>query len=84
MHVVLETPGGTGLYLPFNVFGWLIATILISLGLWQITLNKKVVTSKLQLYSLLGFLCLCVPMFTVVSLMSGKQDVFGFYLYPKF
>jgi O-antigen polymerase len=63
MHIVLETPGGTGLYLSFNVFGWLIATILISLGLWQITLNKKIVTSKLQLYSLLGFLCLCVPMF---------------------
>jgi O-antigen polymerase len=63
MHIVLETPGGTGLYLSFNVFGWLIATILISLGLWQITLNKKVVTSKLQLYSLLGFLCLCIPMF---------------------
>jgi len=63
MHIVLETPGGTGLYLSFNVFGWLIATILISLGLWQITLNKKVIVSKLQLYSLLGFLCLCVPMF---------------------
>jgi len=63
MHIVLETPGGTGLYLSFNVFGWLIATILISLGFWQITLNKKIVTSKLQLYSLLGFLCLCVPMF---------------------
>ncbi|MBA6364481.1 O-antigen ligase family protein, partial [Colwellia sp. BRX8-8] len=63
MHIVLETPGGTGLYLSFNVFGWLIATILISLGLWQITINKKVILSKLQLYSLLGFLCLCVPMF---------------------
>jgi len=63
MHVILETPGGTGLYLSFNVFGWLIATLLISIGLWQITLNKKIVTSKLQLYSLLGFLCLCVPMF---------------------
>ena len=63
MHIVLETPGGTGLYLSFNVFGWLIATILISLGLWQITRKRKVVTSKLQLYSLLGFLCLCVPMF---------------------
>jgi O-antigen polymerase len=63
MHIVLETPGGTGLYLSFNVFGWLIATLLISLGLWQITLNKKVVTSSLQLYSLLGFLCLCVPIF---------------------
>jgi O-antigen polymerase len=63
MHIVLETPGGTGLYLSFNVFGWLIATLLISLGLWQITLNNKVVVSKLQLYSLLGFLCLCVPMF---------------------
>jgi O-antigen polymerase len=63
MHIVLETPGGAGLYLSFNVFGWLIATIIISLGLWQITLKRKVVTSKLQLYSLLGFLCLCVPMF---------------------
>jgi len=63
MHIVLETPGGTGLYLSFNVFGWLITTLLISLGLWQITLNRKIVTSKLQLYSLLGFLCLCVPMF---------------------
>jgi O-antigen polymerase len=63
MHIVLETPGGAGLYLSFNVFGWLIATILISLGRWQITLKRQVVTSKLQLYSLLGFLCLCVPMF---------------------
>jgi len=62
MHVVLEAPGGTGLYLSFNVFGWLIVTLLISLSLWQITL-KKIVTSKLQLYSLLGFLWLCVPMF---------------------
>ncbi|TWX49194.1 PglL family O-oligosaccharyltransferase [Colwellia hornerae] len=63
MHIVLETPGGTGLYLSFNIFGWLITTILISLGLWQVTLNKKIVTSKLQLYSLLGFICLCIPMF---------------------
>lgn len=63
MHIVLETPGGTGLYLSFNVFGWIIATILISLALWQVTIKKALITSFLQLYSLMGFICLCIPMF---------------------
>jgi len=63
MHIVLETPGGTGLYLSFNVFGWLCVTVLISLGLWQITLNDKITYSKIHIYSFIGFICLCIPMF---------------------
>ena len=63
MHVILETPGGTGLYLSFNVIGWIFAVLFIALSLWQITLNKKIYYSKFLGWALLGFCLLCLPLF---------------------
>lgn len=63
MHIVLDTPGGTGLYLSYNVIAWLITVILISLGLWKITINKKVFFSKMLLFAFMGFLFLLIPFF---------------------
>jgi len=63
MHVILDTPGGVGLYLSYNVIAWLITSILIALGLWQITLNKKIYYSKMLLWLSLGCTCLVIPVF---------------------
>ncbi len=63
MHIVLDTPGGTGLYLSFNIIAWLFVVILIALGFWQVTLNKKIIYSKMLVWLSLGYLCLLVPAF---------------------
>ncbi len=47
MHIILDTPGGTGLYLSFNTIAWLFIVTLVALGLWQITLNKRIYYSKM-------------------------------------
>jgi O-antigen polymerase len=62
MHITLETPGGTGLYLSYNVIAWMFTVILIALGLWQITLKKSVTLTRLHLYSLIGFIFLLIPL----------------------
>jgi len=63
MHIILDTPGGTGLYLSYNIIAWLIVTLLIALGLWQITVNKKIYYSKMLIGIALGYSCLLVPAF---------------------
>lgn len=63
MHIILDTPGGVGLYFSYNIIAWLITSILIALGLWQITLNKKIYYSKMLLWLSLGCACLIIPIF---------------------
>ncbi len=63
MHIILDTPGGTGLYLSFNTIAWLFTVVLISLGLWQVTLNKKIYYSKTLLWLVLGYVYLVIPVF---------------------
>ncbi|MFQ3313264.1 MAG: O-antigen polymerase [Colwellia sp.] len=63
MHIILDTPGGVGLYYSYNVIAWLITSVLIALGLWQITLNKKIYYSKMLLWLTLGCVCLIIPVF---------------------
>lgn len=63
MHIILDTPGGIGLYLSFNIIAWLFIVTLIALGLWQITLNKRIYYSKMLLWFLLGYLFLLTPVF---------------------
>ncbi len=90
MHIVLDTPGGVGLYYSYNVIAWLITSILISLGLWQITLNKKVYYSKMLLWLSLGVTCLIVPVFyqfeftdhaipRILALVGGLLFLFSLY-----
>lgn len=90
MHVILDTPGGVGLYLSYNIIAWLITSILIALGLWQITLNKKIYYSKMLLWLSLGCVCLIIPIFyhfeftdhaipRVLALIGGLLFLFSLY-----
>ncbi|MDX7755641.1 Wzy polymerase domain-containing protein [Aeromonas caviae] len=62
MHFFMHNPGGAGLYLPFNAWGWIFASLVIALGLWQVTLRQRLVISSLQLGLWLGALLLLLPM----------------------
>ena len=90
MHIIFDTPGGTGLYLSFNIIAWLFVVVLISLGLWQVTRGKKVVFSKMLLWLTAGFICLLVPLFyafeftdhaipRVLALSAGLLFLFSLY-----
>ena len=90
MHVIFDTPGGVGLYYSYNVFAWIISSILIALGFWQITLNKKVYYSKLLLWLTLGCVCLVIPVFydfeftdhaipRILALIGGLLFLFSLY-----
>lgn len=90
MHVIFETPGGVGLYFSYNIFAWIIATILISLGLWQITLNRKIYYSPMLIWLTLGCICLIIPSFynfeftdhaipRILALVGGLLFLFSFY-----
>ncbi|MGY4108420.1 Wzy polymerase domain-containing protein [Aeromonas encheleia] len=62
MHFFMHNPGGAGLYLPFNAWGWIFASLVIGVGLWQVTLQQKLVFSSLQAGLWLGGLVLLLPM----------------------
>ncbi|QXW31831.1 O-antigen ligase C-terminal domain-containing protein [Aeromonas sanarellii] len=62
MHFFMHNPGGAGLYLPFNAWGWIFASLVIALCLWQVTLRQRLVISSLQLGLWLGALLLLLPM----------------------
>jgi O-antigen polymerase len=93
MHIILDTPGGTGLYLSFNIIAWLFVVILIALGLWQITQNKKVTYSKMLVWLSMGCFCLYVPAFysfeftdhaipRLLALTGGLLLLFCLYQFP--
>lgn len=62
MHFFMHNPGGSGLYLPFNAWGWIFASLVIGLGLWQVTLRQQLVVSSLQVGLWLGGMLLLLPM----------------------
>ncbi|MGL6256878.1 Wzy polymerase domain-containing protein [Aeromonas caviae] len=62
MHFFMHNPGGAGLYLPFNAWGWIFASLVIALGLWQVTLRQQLVTSPLLVGLWLGGMLLWLPM----------------------
>ncbi|MBQ4677632.1 O-antigen ligase C-terminal domain-containing protein [Aeromonas hydrophila] len=62
MHFFMHNPGGAGLYLPFNAWGWVFASLVIGLGLWQVTQQQRLVFSSLQGCLWLGALLLLLPM----------------------
>lgn len=62
MHFFMHNPGGAGLYLPFNAWGWIFASMVIGLGLWRVTLQQRLVFSSLQGWLWLGGLLLLLPM----------------------
>ena len=93
MHIILDTPGGTGLYLSFNIIAWLFVVILIALGFWQVTLNKKIIYSKMLVWLSVGCLCLYIPAFysfeftdhaipRLLALTGGLLLLFCLYQFP--
>ena len=62
MHFFMHNPGGAGLYLPFNAWGWVFASLVIGLGLWQVTLQQRLIFSSLQAWLWFGGFLLLLPM----------------------
>ncbi|WP_337074565.1 PglL family O-oligosaccharyltransferase [Aeromonas veronii] len=91
MHFFMHNPGGAGLYLPFNTWGWIFASLAIGLGLWQVTLRQRLVFSPLQAGLLIGASLLLLPMLypdfalkdyaipRLLGLFAGLLFLFGLY-----
>ncbi|MBS4712648.1 O-antigen ligase C-terminal domain-containing protein [Aeromonas caviae] len=62
MHFFMHNPGGAGLYLPFNAWGWIFASLVMALGLWHVTLSQRLVVSPLLTAQWLGGILLLLPM----------------------
>ncbi len=62
MHFFMHNPGGAGLYLPFNAWGWIFASLVMALGLWHVTLSQRLVVSPLLTAQWLGGVLLLLPM----------------------
>ncbi|QNF18854.1 ligase [Aeromonas jandaei] len=91
MHFFMHNPGGAGLYLPFNAWGWIFASLVIGLGLWQVTLRQRLVFSPLQAGLWIGAFLLLFPMLypgfalkdyaipRLLGLFAGLLFLFGLY-----
>lgn len=91
MHFFMHNPGGAGLYLPFNAWGWIFASLVIGLGLWHVTLCQHLIVSPLQAGLLIGASLLLLPMLypgfafkdyaipRLLGLFAGLLFLFGLY-----
>lgn len=91
MHFFMHNPGGAGLYLPFNAWGWVFASLMIGMGLWQVTLRQRITFSPLQVALWFGALLLLLPMAypgfelkdyaipRLLGLFAGLLFLFGLY-----
>lgn len=91
MHFFMHNPGGAGLYLPFNAWGWVFASLAIGLGLWHVTLGQRLLFSPLQAGLWIGALLLLLPMLypwfalkdyaipRLLGLFAGLLFLFGLY-----
>ncbi|MEC9456532.1 MAG: Wzy polymerase domain-containing protein [Candidatus Neomarinimicrobiota bacterium] len=62
MHFNMEHVGGYGLYLPFNIIGWMFLSLLIGLGFWQIGKTGKILFSQFHCLCWIGFGLMCLPL----------------------
>ncbi|WP_421228018.1 Wzy polymerase domain-containing protein [Aeromonas enteropelogenes] len=91
MHFFMHNPGGAGLYLPFNAWGWIFASLMIGMGLWQVTQRQRITFSSLQAALWFGALLLLLPMAypgfelkdyaipRLLGLFAGLLFLFGLY-----
>ena len=79
MHFFMHNPGGSGLYLPFNMLGWAFVSVLIGLGLWLVASSGRLLVSRAQLWLLLGFGVLLIPLAAHVELSvdAGAPRLLG-------
>lgn len=62
MHFFMHNPGGVGLSLPYNAWGWIFASLLIGAGLWRITQLQSVLVPRLWTWLLAGVALMFVPL----------------------
>jgi O-antigen polymerase len=62
MHYYSPNMGGYGLYMPYNVVGWMLIATLIGLGFWQVSRTGIVELSKTQILGWIGFLFFLLPL----------------------
>ena len=62
MHYFLPNMGGYGLYMPYNVIGWMLIATLIGLGFWKINRSGIIELSKTQVLGWIGFLFFLLPL----------------------
>ncbi|MDD2341521.1 MAG: Wzy polymerase domain-containing protein [Tolumonas sp.] len=60
-HFFMHNQGGSGLYLPFNMVGWAFVSVLISIGIWHLTIIKQLSFSRALPWYLSGFVILLLP-----------------------
>ena len=63
IHYYSSNVGGRGLYLPYNIIGWVFISILIGISFFKIYIDKQFVYSKIQILIFIGCLFLVLPIF---------------------
>ena len=63
IHYLFPKPGGHGLYLPFNIIGWIFISLVIGVGFWRIYETRVIQLSKFFSYALLATVLLILPLF---------------------
>jgi O-antigen polymerase len=71
MHYFQHNFGGSGLHLPFNVISWMFISVLIGIGLWQATLQAKLVYSGLSLMFIAATLIMLIPVLYADPMVAG-------------
>ncbi|PKH05161.1 PglL family O-oligosaccharyltransferase [Moritella sp. Urea-trap-13] len=71
MHYFQHNGGGSGLHLPFNAIGWIFISTLIGIGLWQATLQAKLVYSRLSLMFIAATLVMLIPVLYADPIVAG-------------
>nr|WP_321239557.1 Wzy polymerase domain-containing protein [uncultured Tolumonas sp.] len=61
MHIFMHNQGGAGLYLPFNIVGWVFISVIISVGIWHLTIIRQLTFPRTLVLYLIGFLVLLIP-----------------------
>ncbi|SGY97359.1 Probable transcriptional regulator SyrB [Moritella viscosa] len=71
MHYFQHNGGGSGLHLPFNAIGWMFISTLIGIGLWQATLQAKLVYSQMSLLFIAATLVMLLPVLYADPIVAG-------------
>jgi len=71
MHYFQHNGGGSGLHLPFNAIGWMFISTLIGIGLWQATLQAKLVYSQMSLMFIAATLVMLLPVLYADPIVAG-------------
>ena len=62
IHYTHPNAGGHGLYLPFNIVGWIFISMIIGLGSWRIYRTGKIQLTRFSIYALLASILLFLPL----------------------